>query len=120
MHWVYVLIFVCSFIWSHVSGLMRFLDRSDKGTASNYVQILEKRVAKILAMIRQAFGEESMSCRKSKHTETEKGETGEEQSQEHVHHFSLTSEGLFTKNSSWQAKHSLLHTIETFWGHSVA
>jgi hypothetical protein len=39
-------------------------------------------------MTRQAFEEESMShSLKSKQTETEKGETGEEQSQEHAHHF---------------------------------
>jgi hypothetical protein len=47
------------FIWSLVSGLMRFRDGSDKGTASNFVQISEK-VSETLAMIRQAFGEESM------------------------------------------------------------
>jgi hypothetical protein len=35
--------------------------------------------------------------------QTEKGETGEEQSQALAHHF-LTSRGLFTNNSSWQAK----------------
>jgi hypothetical protein len=36
-------------------------------------------------MIRQAYGEESME--KFRTTETEKGETGEEQSQGHFHHF---------------------------------
>jgi hypothetical protein len=45
-------------------------------------------VKESLAIIRQAFGEESMShTQKSKLTETKKGSTGEEQSQEHVHHF---------------------------------
>jgi hypothetical protein len=34
---------------------------------------------------------------KPKLTETEKGETGEEQSQEHAHHFSLTSKNLVTE-----------------------
>jgi hypothetical protein len=29
---------------------------------------------------------------------------------------SLTLRGLFTKNSSWQAKQSVLHTIVTFYG----
>jgi hypothetical protein len=40
---------------------------------------------------------------------TEKGETGEEQSQEHAHHFTLTSREIFTKNSSWQARQSIPH-----------
>jgi hypothetical protein len=39
-------------------------------------------------MIRQGFREESMSrTRKSELSETEKGETVEEQSQEHAHNF---------------------------------
>jgi hypothetical protein len=42
----------------------------------------------ILAMIRQAFWEESMSCSgKSRIAKTEKAETGEEQSQENAHYF---------------------------------
>jgi hypothetical protein len=53
---------------------------------------------------------------KSKLTKTEKGETGEEQTQEHAHQFLLTSRGLFTKNSSWQAKQSIPHTTVTFYG----
>jgi hypothetical protein len=39
-------------------------------------------------MIRQAFGLESMSrARKAQLNGTERGETGEEQSQEHAHNF---------------------------------
>jgi hypothetical protein len=34
--------FLCPYILSRVSGLMRFCDGFDKGTASNYVQISEK------------------------------------------------------------------------------
>jgi hypothetical protein len=34
--------FLRPFIWSRVSGLMQFSDGSDKGRASNFVQILEK------------------------------------------------------------------------------
>jgi hypothetical protein len=34
-------IFLCPFIWNHVSGLMQFCDRFDKGTVSIFVQILE-------------------------------------------------------------------------------
>jgi hypothetical protein len=39
--WMDVLIF-CYFIWSSVPGLMKFCDGSDKGTASNFVQISKK------------------------------------------------------------------------------
>jgi hypothetical protein len=47
-----------------------------------------KSVRQTLAMIRQAFGEESMSRKgKSEFTATKNGETGEEQLQEHAHHF---------------------------------
>jgi hypothetical protein len=46
--------------------------------------------------------------RKSKLTETKTGETGGGQSQEYAHQ--LTSRGLFTNNSSWQTKQSILHT----------
>jgi hypothetical protein len=47
---------------------------------------------------------------------TEKGERGEEQSQEHAHHFSLTSIGLSTKNTSRQVKQSFPHITVTFYG----
>jgi hypothetical protein len=50
-----------------------------------------------------------LPMRKSKLTVTEKGEAGEEQSQQHDCHF-LSSRGLLTKNSSWQSKQSVLHT----------
>jgi hypothetical protein len=49
---------------------VRFGDGTDKGTASNFVQILETET---LEMIRQVFREESMSLTgKSKLTGTEK------------------------------------------------
>jgi hypothetical protein len=51
--------------------------------------------------------------------QTEEGETGEEQSQEHVNQLSLTSRGLFTKNSYWQAKQSIPHTTVTFYSNCV-
>jgi hypothetical protein len=43
--------FLRPFIWSCVSGLMRFCDGSEERTALNFVQISET-----LATIRQAFG----------------------------------------------------------------
>jgi hypothetical protein len=49
------------------------------------------------------------------HQDRKEGETDEEQSQQHVHRF-LTSRRLFTKNSSWQYKQSVLHTTVTFYG----
>jgi hypothetical protein len=55
---------------------------------------------------------------KTKLTETEKGETDEEQSQEHVHNFFI-SRGLFTRNSSWQAKQSILRTSLMLDGYCV-
>jgi hypothetical protein len=44
--------FLCPFICTYVSGLMQFRVGTDKGTASNSVQILEMET---LAMIRQVF-----------------------------------------------------------------
>jgi hypothetical protein len=68
---------------------MFFRDGSDKGTASNFVQISEN-VTETLAMIGQVFGKESMchtqkaqTHQDQKKKKKEKGETGEEQSQEH-------------------------------------
>jgi hypothetical protein len=74
-----------------LSGLMRFRDGSNKGTASHFVQISEK-VQNALAVIRQSFGEETMSRtrvfeRNALFKADGKGETSEEQSQEHAHHF---------------------------------
>jgi hypothetical protein len=48
----------------------------------------------------------------------EKGETGEDQSQEHAHHF-LISSGLFAKNSSLQTKQPIQLTTVTFYGDCV-
>jgi hypothetical protein len=49
---------------------------------------VRKSVADTLAMIRQVFGEESMSCTQIVQTHRDqKREADEEQSQEHAHHF---------------------------------
>jgi hypothetical protein len=56
---------------------------------------------------------------KSKLTGTVNRETKEEKSQEHDHHFTLPSRGLFTENSFWQAKQSIPNTTVTFYGDYV-
>jgi hypothetical protein len=48
--------------------------------------------------------------------QTEKGNTGKKANSRACSSFYLTSEGLFTKNSSWQAKQSISHTTVTFYG----
>jgi hypothetical protein len=53
--------FLCPFIWSRLSGLMRFCNGSDKGTAIKCRTNLGKSASETLAMIIQAFGGESMS-----------------------------------------------------------
>jgi hypothetical protein len=58
-------------------GVMRFPDCSDEGTASDFVQIK----GKLRRRTRQGLHG------KSKFTETEKGEKGEEQCQKHANHF---------------------------------
>jgi hypothetical protein len=57
---VEVLIFASYVAWSRVSGLTRFRDGTYHGTASSFVQIT-KSASEALVMIRQAFGEESLS-----------------------------------------------------------
>jgi hypothetical protein len=80
-------------IWSRVSDLIRFRDGSDSECASNFVQISKKKNAtETLAMIRQAFRKESVSRTrvlngKLGSGQTEKGETGEQQSHKQSHNF---------------------------------
>jgi hypothetical protein len=80
---------------------------------------LGKSETETLAMIRQGFGEKARAVHgKSELTETEKFETGEAQSQERAHHF-LRHQGVFTSNSSWQAKQSIPHATVTFYDDCV-
>jgi hypothetical protein len=69
---------------------------------------LGKSATETLAVIRQAFGEESMSRKlKSKLTETEKRRDKWRANSRVCSSFSLTWRVLFTKNSSWQARTNL-------------
>jgi hypothetical protein len=96
---------------------MRFRDESDEGRASNFVQISEKVRSKTFQRLDKLTGEENMS-RTRVFKWHEKGGTGEEQSQEHVHHFFDIKE-IVQKNSSWQAKQSISHTTVTFYCYCV-
>jgi hypothetical protein len=61
------------------------------------------------------WGRNSRARKVQTHQDRKKGETGEEQSQEHAHQFSFTLRGMFAKNPSWQTKESILHTALTFY-----
>jgi hypothetical protein len=112
--------FLRPFIWTHVSGLLWFCHGSDKGTASNFEQISEEVWQRLRQWLDKHWGKKAWAvCGKSKLTKTEKGKTGEEQSQEHANNFLSHHWGLFTKSSSWQAEQSIPHTIVTFYGDCV-
>jgi hypothetical protein len=79
--------FLCPFIWSRVSGLLRFCNGLNKETALNFVQISGK-VRRPWQYLGKRLGKKAQAVYgKFKHTETKKGETGEDQSQEHDRHF---------------------------------
>jgi hypothetical protein len=94
---------------------MIFRDGSDKGTA-NFVQISGKAWWRPWQWIDKRSGKKALTLHgKSKLNETEKGETGEQPSQEHAHHISLTSGGLFTNNWFWHAEQSIPHSTDILW-----
>jgi hypothetical protein len=79
--------FLHPFIWSRVSGLMRFRHGSDKWTASNFVRISGKMRRRPWHWIDKRWGNKACALQgESILAETKKGETGEEQIQEHAHH----------------------------------
>jgi hypothetical protein len=80
--------FLHPFIRSCVFGMMRFCDTFDKVTASDFVQIPEKVLQRPWQWLVKRSGQKAWAIHgKSKLTETKKGETGVEQSQENAHHF---------------------------------
>jgi hypothetical protein len=98
--WVDVLVFT-SFYLSRVSCLMRFRNGSDKGTASNFHEN-HRKCRETLAMIRQAFREESMSCTEKVQTRWDRKmwESWGAKSRA-CSSLSLILSGLFTKNLFW-------------------
>jgi hypothetical protein len=95
-----MLIFLRPFVWSCVSGLMQFLTADQKQQLVKIFKELCTVASEDTTFLsRFITGDESwiygydrdkatiLPMEKSKLTETKKGETGEEQSQEHAHHF---------------------------------
>jgi hypothetical protein len=80
------------FIWSRVSGLTRFCDVSDKRTASNFAQISERVWQKPWQWLDKCLGKKAWAIQGCLNgildtEQMERGETGQEQSLEHAHHF---------------------------------
>jgi hypothetical protein len=94
------------FTWSRVSGLMQFRDGSERGTAT--MQPSPPGTSQVtwagftVVTLRQSNNPPSSS----KLAETEKGGTGEEQSQEHVHHFLWHKEFCLVGRNSQSAYYS--------------
>jgi hypothetical protein len=65
--------FYIFFIWSHVSGLMRFCNGSNKGTASNFMQVSDKVWQRPWQLLDKRLGKKAWAIHiKSKLTETKK------------------------------------------------
>jgi hypothetical protein len=112
--------FLRPYIWSRVSGLMRFRSGSDKGTASHFVIIFGENAKNTITMIKQAFEGESMSRTRKVQTLRDRISRDRRRAKSKAcSSFTLTSIGLFTKNSSWQAKQSIANTTVTFYGDCV-
>jgi hypothetical protein len=86
--------------------------------STKYCANLEKESAtKILEMIRQAFGEESMNCaQRVQFHQDRKMRDRWRAKRRACSSFSLPSKRLFTKNSSWEAKQSIQYTTVTLQG----
>jgi hypothetical protein len=77
---------------------------------------LGKSATETLTMTRQAFGGEIMSRTWEVHIHPDRKRRDRWRAKSRAcSSFSLTSFGMFTKNSSWQAKQSITHTTVTFY-----
>jgi hypothetical protein len=107
------------FIWSRVSGLMRF--RELRQIASENATFFTR----LSLMTRTGFT--VMTLRQSNNPPNGKVETHQDRKRRDrlraksraCSSISLTSSRLFTKNSSWHAKRSIPHTVVTFYGDCV-
>jgi hypothetical protein len=97
-------------------GFMRFRDGWNSITFCLY---LGKCETETLAVIRQLFGEENMSITRNDQNHLGRRRRDEEKISEHAHHFLWHKGGLFTKNSSWQTKHTIPRTTVTLYGEWV-
>jgi hypothetical protein len=108
--------FLCSFIWSRVSGLMRFLTADQKQQGVNICKELNQIASSCqglsLVALRQS---NNPPTGKSKLTGNKKGQTDEEQSEEDSHNF-LCHRGDCSMDSFWEAKQSIPYTTVTFYG----
>jgi hypothetical protein len=113
--------FLRPFIWSCVSVLMRYRDGSDKGTASNFVQVSEKVRRRPWEWLDKRLGKTVWDVYRCLNGmlglgQTEKGEAGEGQSQEHAHYFlwhpkNLACQDQFFENNSLDVKEHDEHSL---------
>jgi hypothetical protein len=107
------------FFWSRVSDLMRLRDESAIRTESNIVQISEKVRRRHSQLIGKLSGKKEWA----EHGNSKLTETGEKRdswrAKSRACSFSLTLRGLFTRNSSLQAKQSIPHSLVTFYNNRM-